>query len=336
VSVLIPARNEAAVIEATLHSLLTQSHPNFEIILLDDHSTDATAAIAARLAKTEPRLRVITGQPLPTDWLGKNWACHQLAQAAQGNTLLFTDADVSWQPGALAALTAEMARTGADLLTVWPTQRTQTWAERLVVPLMSLVTVGYLPWPLVHFSPWPVFAAANGQCMAFTRRAYREISGHSRVRANVLEDVTLSRLVKAHGLRLRMADAAGLITCRMYPDWPAVRDGFAKNILAGYGGRVSLLLLAALFHWLVFVLPWPALAVDARFAAPLVLGLGVRALSAAATRQRVSDALLMPLSVLWMTRIAGQAISWQWRYGGPLWKGRLIASQPAQRVEHGC
>lgn len=335
VSVLIPARNEAAVIERTLRSWLAQSYLNTEIIVLDDQSIDATAEIVRAMDRQTPRLRLISGQPLPPGWLGKNWACQQLAEAAGGELLLFTDADVTAAPPALAALVAELEQTSADLLTVWPTQQSQSWAERLTVPLMALVVLAYLPLPLVHHTRWSTFAAANGQCLLFRRRAYQAIGSHTSVQGEVLEDVLLARRLKGHGLRLRMADGAGLINCRMYQNWAAVRDGFAKNILAGYGGRVSFLLLATLFHWLVFLLPWLWLALG--WLAPglpgwplwplllVGLGVGLRALTAAVTGQRLLDALLLPLSVLLMTRIAAQAIWWQWRYGGPLWKGRVIA-----------
>jgi chlorobactene glucosyltransferase len=334
ISVLIPARNEAAVIGRTVRGLLAQSYQNFEIIVLDDQSTDDTADIVRNLAEQSPRLRLMKGQPLPAGWLGKNWACQQLAEAATGEWLIFSDADVTWTPDALSALIAEMTQTQADLLTVWPTQRTESWGERLTVPLMALVVLGYLPLPLVHHTPWAAFAAANGQCMAFRRRAYDTVGGHRAVRGEVLEDVILARRLKAEGLQLRMADGANRVNCRMYPDWPAVRDGYAKNILAGYGGRVSFLLLATLFHWLLFLLPWlwltfgwllPDLPGWPLWPLLLVgLGIGIRSLTAAVTRQRMLDALLMPASVLLMTRIAFQAIWWQWRYGGPLWKGRVI------------
>lgn len=340
VSILVPARDEATVIGPTIRSLLTQTYQNFELIVLDDHSTDGTAEVIRQAAQNSPRLRIVTGNPLPTGWLGKNWACHQLSQEAAGDWLIFTDADVRWAPHALSALVAEMERTRADLLAVWPTQHSQSWGERLTVPLMALVVLGYLPLPLVHHTPWPAFAAANGQCLAFRRRAYQAIAGHTAVQAQVLEDVVLARRVKRHGLRLRLADGAGLITCRMYQDWSAVRSGFAKNILAGYGGRVSFLLLATFFHWLVFLLPWiwllggwltPALPGWPLWPLLLIgLGVGIRALTAVATRQRLLDAVLMPFSVLLMTRIAAQAVWWQWRYGGPLWKGRTINVRPAR------
>jgi chlorobactene glucosyltransferase len=256
VSVLIPARNEAALIGRTVRGLLAQAYSNFELIVLDDNSDDDTAKICRAAGNGDARLKVLSGRPLPGGWLGKNWACHQLAGAARGELLVFTDADVQWAPGALGALVAEMEQEDAGLLTVWPTQQTITWGERLVVPLMALVIVAYLPIPLTHHSPWPAFAAANGQCLAFRRRAYDLVGGHAVVKDKIVEDIVLARRIKMAGQRLRMADGAGLVNCRMYSDWPAVRAGYAKNILAGYGGRVSFLLLATVFHWLVFLVPW--------------------------------------------------------------------------------
>lgn len=332
VSLLIPARNEAAVIGQTLTALLGQQYPHFEVILLDDGSEDGTATIARQAARQDGRFRLIPGRPLPAGWLGKNWACHQLSQAAQGELLIFTDADVQWQPGALAALVAQFTGqsptslpASPDLLTIWPTQTTVTWAERLVVPGMALAILAYLPILPVHYAPWPIFAAANGQCMAFRRAAYAAVGGHAAVRDQVVEDVALARRIKQAGLRLRMADGNRLIGCRMYDGWTAVRDGFAKNILAGHGNSVPFLLLSTLFHWLVFLFPWGWLAATGSlWALALVLaGVGVRMTTAVFTHQRPLDALLMPISVLLFTRIAAQSIWWHYR-GGPKWKGRTV------------
>lgn len=176
ISVLVPARDESAVIADTVKSWLSQTYPNFELLILDDHSSDGTADLARQAADSDPRVRILSGESLPDGWKGKNWACHQLSHAASSDILLFTDADVRWEPGALTALVAEMTRSRADLLTVWPTQVTRTWAERLVVPLMGFVIIGYLPVLAVHYLPWPVFAAAMGQCLAFRRDAYEKIT----------------------------------------------------------------------------------------------------------------------------------------------------------------
>ncbi|MCA9882044.1 MAG: glycosyltransferase [Anaerolineae bacterium] len=328
VSILIPARNEAVVIEQTITALLKQTYPNYNIILLDDHSEDGTANIARMAANGNPRLTIIQGVDLPHGWMGKSWACHQLAQQTESDFLLFTDADVQWEPEGLAAVMAMMQQTEADLLSVWPTQATLTWGERLTVPLIAMVIMGYLPIVMTHYAPLAIFGAANGQCMLWRRSAYEKIGGHEAVANNVLDDVSQARLVKGAGLRLRMADGNRLVQCRMYDSWPAVRDGFAKNILAGYGS-VPALVLATIFHLMVFVLPYAWL-FDANLrlygVLAIVLGIGIRALSAAATHQRIPDALLMPLSVVLMTRISLQAIVWHYS-GGPRWKGRVISQQ---------
>lgn len=333
-SILIPARNEAAVIGQTVRALLGQNYTHFELILLDDQSDDGTGAIAKAAANEDSRFRLVSGTPLPSGWLGKNWACHQLSQAATGDYLLFADADVRWQPNALAALLALAQTEQADLLTIWPTQQTESWAERLVVPLMSFAILCYLPILPVHFTPWPAFAAANGQCLLFRRAAYEKVGGHTAVSNNVIEDVALAKTIKANGLRLRLADGNRLVSCRMYQNWPEVQAGFAKNILAGHGNSLPFLLLSTLFHWLVFLFPWFwfAVTLDVWPLSLLLGGVGLRAGTAVFSHQRPRDALFMPISVLLMSRIAAQSIYWQ-RRGTAEWKGRKLNPHPGSERE---
>lgn len=337
VSVLIPARNEADIIGETVVRLLRQCYPHYEVVVLDDGSSDGTAEQAYAAAGGDLRLRVASGEPLPAGWVGKNWACHQLAGQARGEILIFTDADVSWEPEALPALIDAMHHTRAATFTVWPTQQTYTWGERLVVPMMMFAIISYLLEICVRYIPWPVFAAANGQCLAFRREAYRQIGGHAAVRSNIVEDVGLAWATKRQGLRLVMAEGNHLVSGHMYHSWPQVRDGFAKNILAGHGGQPLLLFLSAVFHWWLFLLPWVWLAFGGVLHVgpswpwfPLVLiglGLGVRALSAAAAHQRLVDALWLPVSTLLMTAIAARSLWWHYRHGGPQWKGRTVIHQ---------
>jgi chlorobactene glucosyltransferase len=337
VSILVPARDEAAVIGRTVEDLRSQTLEDIEILVLDDGSTDGTATVARAAAGDDPRTRVLTGKPLPAGWAGKPWACAQLADEARGELLLFTDADTRWAPRALEALLAERERTAADLLTAWPTQETVSWAERLAVPMMAYVVQGYLPALAVHHLPWPAFVAAMGQCLLFTRHGYTRSGGHAAVRDTVLDDMALARRLKAAGGRLREADANGLIGCRMYTGWPSVRDGFAKNMLAGYAGSLLALAAAAAFHWLIHVLPWAWLLVGlvAPSSTPwwpwwplalVALGIAGRVITAVATRQRARDSILLPVSALLMTAVAWRSARWA-RSGGPRWKGRVVASR---------
>lgn len=325
VSILIPARNEEHNIERSVRSILSQTYGNFELIVLNDNSTDATGSILNSIAESDTRIQVLNGKPLPVGWMGKNWACHQLAQQAIGEIIIFTDADVIWSPDALRAVVSAMQTNQADLFTVWSTQETQTFAERLTVPLIGYAVLTYLPVFMTHYSPFTVFAAANGQCMAWTRRAYDKIGGHTAVAKHVLDDVTLARLSKKAGLRLRMADANKLIHCRMYHDWDDVRAGFAKNILAGYGNSVSALTLSIFFHIIVYIVPLLLLVISTDYRIWWIIFLAqiicIRMLSASFTHQRKRDALLMPLSVVMMTIISIQSIIWHYT-GRARWKGR--------------
>ena len=334
VSMLIPARNEAETITQTVRCLLGQNYPDLEIILLDDQSTDGTADVAAAAARGAPNFRVLPGHPLPPGWLGKNWACHQLAEAADGEILIFTDADVIWTPDAVARVVGEMMTRDADLQTVWPTQLTLTWPERFVVPLMAFVIVGYLPLLAVHHIPWPIFAAAMGQCLAFRRSAYDQIGGHTAVRDSIIEDVAFAKAIKGAGLHLRVADGGTIIQCRMYHDWREVRDGFAKNVLAGHGDSIVFLIVSWAFHWLLWLAPWVWLILGIFVRTPwwpiwplllIGLGVGIRALTAAFSRQRVRDAIFMPISTILMAIIAAQAIGWRLFQGGPRWRDRTIS-----------
>ena len=325
IPVLMPARNEADKIAATVRAVLAQNYPDFEVILLDDHSTDETARLAREAAHGNARFRLLRGEPLPAGWLGKNWACQQLAQKASGEWLFFLDADVRLAPGALRSIAAACEESQADLLSIFPRQTTKTLGEKLVVPLINYAVLAYLPVLAAHHAPYASLSAANGQALLFRRTAYERIGGHAAVRDTIIEDMAMARKIKAAGLKLRLVEGGDLISCRMYENWAQVRDGFAKNILAGYGNSPLYLLASTLFHWLLFIVPWGWWLLGGDWRA-LGLGLGgmlVRAVTARFSQENLLHAVLMPLSVLAMTRIAAQALFW--RYAGKgQWKGRRI------------
>jgi chlorobactene glucosyltransferase len=255
VSVLIPARNEEGSIAACVHSLLAQTYPAFEVLVLDDHSSDATLPILQELARADSRLAVLTGSALPTGWLGKSWACTQLALHSSGELLLFTDADTVFAPHALSELVRSMAGEGADMLTGFPRQQVVTWGERLLVPFFSWAACCFLPLALAYRVRMPGLSTAVGQLMLFRREAYALIGGHARIHTSIVEDLDLARQIKAAGLRWRVVEVADLISCRMYSGSRAALEGFAKNYFAAFGFRVLPYLF--MFGWLavMFWLP---------------------------------------------------------------------------------
>jgi len=319
VSLLVPARDEVATLPSTLPTWLAQDAD--EILVLDDGSSDGTWAFLASAADAEPRLRVLHGAPLPAGWSGKNWACHQLAQAAGGDVLVFTDADVRWERGALAAVRAAVASSGADLLTCWPRQRCETWGERMLVPLVDMLLLTTLPAPLAH-RPRPASATgANGQCMAWTRAAYDRFGGHAALRGEVLEDVRAAQRVKRLGGRVVLTLGRDLISTRMYDGYASAVRGFAKNILAAAGHPLVIAGVWSL-NVLAYTAPWPLALVDARWLGVALAGIGLRALTNRIAGRPPLEALLQPLAALALLPVIVQALRWR---GGYEWRGRRYA-----------
>lgn len=255
VSMLVPARNEEAHIGDCVRSLLAQDYPDYEVLVLDDHSNDRTWEILAAISAEDIRLRVLAGEELPEGWLGKHWACQQLADAATGELLLFTDADTRHGPQSVRHGVAALQAERADLLTALPHQETVTWAEQLVVPVMSWSILTFLPLALAYRSSSPALSATVGQYMLFRQSAYGQAGGHAAVRNDPVDDIALGRRIKAQGLRWRLADAARDVRCRMYQNAGQVFEGFSKNLFSGFGHR--LLPFIAVWLWLgtVFLLP---------------------------------------------------------------------------------
>lgn len=339
-SVLVPARNEEKNIEACVTSLLQQDYPDFEVLVLDDHSTDATPQILRRLAQEERRLRVLSGAPLPQGWLGKHWACHQLAQAATGELLLFTDADTRHAPGTLRASVATLLAETADLVTAFPRQETLTWGERLVVPFMAVGILTFLPLPLARLRRWAALSVTIGQFMLFRRSAYEHIGGYEAVRADLVDDVALGRRVIQHGGKWRFLDGTAHISCRMYRDFWSAVNGFGKSIFAVFGYRILPYLLtwlglgvvflepplALLLHWLkIPLLPFSP------EAAALAVGLTLLLWSLTLWRFRFAPglALLYPLLSLVFLMVALRSFV-QIASGTATWKDRVL-ERPALR-----
>lgn len=326
VSILVPARDEAENLRRTLPRLLALDYPGLEILLLDDRSRDGTAEVARALAiDIGPRLRVMEGPEPPPGWVGKNWACHQLAAAATGEILVFCDADVEAAPAAVRATVALMQRHRAGALTALPRQKLEGWMQAAVVPVVAqLPVLALLPIRLIPIVRSPSLSMANGQWLAFTRAAYDASGGHAAVRGEVLEDVALGRRIKASGQRLVACVAPSLLAVRMYDDARRMREGFRKNLYPLLGGRrLPFLLMLALicFAWLV---PF-AIAMRGGWMGmvPLALLAALRIAGALLFRHGWRTVLLHPVGVLAAAALAVE--SWIGHERGRVrWKGREV------------
>jgi len=237
VSVIIPARNERAVIETVVTSVLASAYRPIEVLVVDDRSTDDTAARVGELARRDPRLRLIAGEELPPGWYGKPWACLQGYRASRGDLLLFTDADTRHTPELLGRAVGALRETGADLLTIAPRQRCETFWERIVMPqIWLLLGVRYHP-ARVNHSRRPRDVIANGQFILMSRASYEAVGTHEAVRGDVAEDLALAQAVVGRGGRLHFAFAERLMETRMYQGLGALIEGWSKNVYLG--GRRS-------------------------------------------------------------------------------------------------
>lgn len=341
VSVLIPARNEAARLGGCLEGLAQQTYRSFEVIVVDDHSSDGTAALAHSYAARLPSLAVLPGAALPAGWAGKCWACWQAAGRAQGEWLLFLDADVQPAPDLLAAMIAHAEQRQLDLLTLLPLLRMGTLAERLVLPAFFALLVALYPLARVS-NPRSPIAFANGPCLMIRRTVYQALDGHRAVRASILEDTDLGQRVKAAGYPIAAAYAPELIAVRMYQGWASLAEGLSKNAVAGYrsggtrsawvGFRQSLVAFApgyvlgagALLGWL-----WPSSALG-----PVLIAHGVALLflallswgTLAKRRYQLAPwwGLLFPIGTAIYFGLAGWGLL-RLRLGrGVTWKGRVF------------
>jgi chlorobactene glucosyltransferase len=254
VSVLIPARDEAAVIGRCLDGVLAQDHPIHEVLVLDDGSEDDTATIVDRHATRDPRVRRLPGAPLPEGWKGKNWALHQAAQQATGDWLLFIDADVQLAPQALRQAAGLAEDTGADMVSWFAQLEMGTFWERAMMPFIADFIVLFSPLDKVN-DPDDDHCIANGQFIHVRRGTYDQVGGHEGIRDSIIDDVSLARAVKFGGGKLRMAFALGLMRTRMYTDLSEIWSGWAKNFYPAMQARPGLALAAVAYLTLTGV--WP-------------------------------------------------------------------------------
>ncbi len=233
ISILMPARNEASSIGAAIESIMRSDHSNWELLILNDHSEDDTASIVTGFAERDPRIRLIESAPLPTDWNGKQHACWQLANQAQYPVFLFLDADVRLKPDATSRLLAQQHASGVPLISGFPFQETGTILEKLLIPMMHYVLLGYLPIDRMRQSNDPSFAAGCGQLFLAVRSSYFQASGHAAIRDSRHDGIKLPRAFRRAGLATDIFDASDIATCRMYRSALEVCRGILKNATEG-------------------------------------------------------------------------------------------------------
>lgn len=233
ISICIPARNEEKCIGPALTSLLASDHDTYEVLVLDDHSEDNTAAIVSNWMSQTDKVSLISSPPLPPGWNGKQHACWQLAQAAKHDFLLFLDADVRVTPDALTRILAEQSIRDVSLLSGFPRQETGTFSEKLLIPMMHYVLLCYLPMDRMRATTDPGFAAGCGQLFLAKKTDYFACGGHSAIQGSRHDGIQLPRAFRRAGFSTDLFDATDLATCRMYETFMQVQRGLLKNATEG-------------------------------------------------------------------------------------------------------
>jgi glycosyltransferase involved in cell wall biosynthesis len=243
VSVLIPARNEEDNIIFLLQSIYNQDYKNYEVIVYDDCSTDGTYQCAAAFAAAHPQFSVIKGEALPNGWLGKNYACNELAKRAKGKYLLFLDADDIVHSNLINSAVHRMYINKLGLLSLFPNQLMLTTGEKVTIPLLHYLLLNLLPLRLVLLTKIPSAATACGQFMLFDAAIYHQNQWHRLAKEKVVEDAEIMRLVKGAAYNGEVLLANGMISCRMYKSYHEALNGFSKNALAAFSYSVPALLI---------------------------------------------------------------------------------------------
>ena len=275
VSVIIPARNEARNLARCLRSVLGSAFRAIEVIVVDDHSEDDTAAIAEEFAERDPRLRVIQAPTLPNGWFGKQWACENGAMAANGSILLFADADTTHGPELLPRAVNAMRARSLDLLSVFGRQELRTFWERAVQPhILAMLAMRFGGSGAVNRSRRVVDKIANGQCIFMTRAGYELVGRHASVRMRPAEDLALAQRSFTMGLRTEVIIGMDHLATRMYATLREIVDGWTKNVWSAApeqmpGGRFGALFIPVLLPLPSLVALTPPLVLLAQLAVPV-------------------------------------------------------------------
>ena len=339
VSVLVPARNEAAAIEPCVRAILASRDVELEVVVLDDASTDGTDAIVRQLAEQDARVRLIRGRPLPSGWCGKQHACAQLAEAATHETWVFLDTDVLLSTDAVGRCVAFLDASQASLVSGFPRQVTGSFLEWLLLPLIHFVLLGFLPIARSRMDNSPGLAAGCGQLFITRRGDYLRAGGHTAIRASLHDGIKLPRAFRRAGLRTDIFDATDIASCRMYTRSLDVWKGLSKNATEGIGSPATIvpftILLAGgqMLPWVLVAWGlatgwqgWPAWTVAAAVVAVALSSLP-RILAAGRFRQSVTSVLAHPLGILVFLAIQWVALGRRLLGLQTSWRGRSLTPQ---------
>ena len=301
VSVIIPARDEARIIERTVRAMLAQTYPHLEVVVVNDRSVDDTGEILRRIA--DPRLVVVHGEEPPAGWLGKPWALHEGAQHARGELLLFVDADVQYSPDALAAAVARLERSGLAMTSLFPHFEMHGFWEHIAMPNLAVFAFALLPLWLTNRTRVAMLAAGGGPGNLVRRSEFDAAGGHEALKDAVVDDVALARLLRraGHGTEFVRADE-GFVSLRMYSGAREIIDGFTKNMFAVFGRSYLVALVALVVTLAGNVLPLVLAAMGDPYAiATLVVTSLTRVILFTSLRYRLDNAIFgnVPMVLFW-------------------------------------
>lgn len=322
VNILIPLRNEEHNASEIIESCFQQSYINKNVTVINDNSTDNTEAILKELKIKYPELNVLTGEELPNGWSGKNYACHQLSKNVDGEYILFIDADVRLNPKALESAVARIEESNVGLLTIFSTQKTFTFGERLTVPIINYVLLTLLPLFLSNKLKIQSLSAANGQFMLFNTKTYSAIDGHQSVKNEIVEDVKLSQLIKSKGYKTLTLLGGDLVTCRMYTNFYSGFNGLVKILNRILFGSITSFIFAGIFL-ITYILPFALLSFKSEFILVLINNLLSALFVMTLSRKNLLNLLLLPFNyaILFITTIVS---IYKYNTSGIVWKDRTI------------
>lgn len=327
VSILIPARNEERNIENVIESIKKQNYPNYELIILNDNSIDNTYNIAKKAIQPIQKAKIINGIELPTDWLGKNWACKQLADESKGEILIFTDADNFFDENAISKTVNIINRYKLDMFSVFPQQITSSFWEKLIIPIIDLIIYSGLILKTTLLVPLSAFAAANGQWIAVRRKSYFEIGGHQSVKNHIVEDVALSRVFKQSNKRILTGAGTEVVFGKMYSNFSEIWHGLSKNVFGLTNFKTIPFFIILIVFIFTSVIPYISIFVKEYFYFSLILiSLNIfwRGLLAINFKHNLLLSIILhPISIIIFV-IIGLNSFYQSKYGVLNWKGRKI------------